>query len=171
VRVTEEYDADAMGSDGPAGKLRDTAGRVADRAAALASDHPLATTAAAVAAGAMIGIMLPRWKVGASVGTAVGSRVIPTARRIASMVAMAESAKSIIGTLTAAGQNVRDNAQRIVEKTPAPAAVKAAAGRAAAQVGAAAGRARAVARKSVGASPAGGESPEGEKDESNGQAG
>jgi ElaB/YqjD/DUF883 family membrane-anchored ribosome-binding protein len=121
---TEEAAADA----------RNGAYRAADKATTLMTEHPLAVAAAAVAAGAAIGMLLPRWKAGAKIGMAVGT----TARRAAKTIAAAETAKMLFSGLTSAGDAVRTSAHRLAEQAPDTKAVRATAARAITRAGEAA---------------------------------
>lgn len=113
---TEEVAADA----------RNGAYRAADKATTLLTEHPLAAAAAAVAAGAAIGMLLPRWRAGARIGLAVAT----TARNAARTVAAAETAKALLSGLSSAGDAVRTRAQRLAEQAPDAEAVRATATRA-----------------------------------------
>lgn len=120
VKATQEQ-AEAV-----AGGARDNAYRAADKANSLLTEHPLAAAAAVAAAGAVIGMMLPRWRIGSKVGMAVGT----TARNAAKALAMAETAKSLMSGLASAGGAVRTRAQHLAEQAPDVKTVKAGATRA-----------------------------------------
>lgn len=114
-----------------AADARDGAYRAADKANSLLTEHPLAAAAAAVAAGAVIGMFLPRWSATARIGATVGT----TARRAAKAIATAETAKALMAGLSTAGGTVRSSAHRLAEQAPDADAVKATASRAMARAG------------------------------------
>lgn len=90
------------------------------------SEHPLATAGAAIAVGAVIGMMLPRWRIGA----AAGATIVRTAKNAAKAVAAAETARTVLSGLNAAGGTVRAGAHRIADHLPDAGTVKAGARRA-----------------------------------------
>ena len=90
------------------------------------SDHPLATAGAAIAVGAVIGVLLPRWKVAASAGSAVTR----TASRAAKAIATAETARTLISSFNSATDTVKDSAHKLADHLPDADAVKAGAKRA-----------------------------------------
>ncbi|HTH29680.1 MAG TPA: hypothetical protein VL918_14595, partial [Sphingobium sp.] len=96
-----------------AADARDGAYRAADKANTLLTEHPLAAAAAAAAAGAMIGLFLPRWSATARIGATMGATVGTTARRAAKAIATAETAKTLLASLNAAGNSVRTSAHRL----------------------------------------------------------
>jgi len=89
-------------------------------------EHPLATAGAAIAAGAVIGLLLPRWKVARTAGSVVGR----TATRAAKAVATAETARTLLSGLTAATGSIKAGAHRIADHVPDSDTVKAGAKRA-----------------------------------------
>lgn len=84
------------------------------RVGTFVSQHPFAAAGAAIAVGAAIGILLPRWKVTATAGSAIGR----TATRAAKAVAAAETARTLIAGLSAAGTSVKAGAHRLAEQVP-----------------------------------------------------
>ncbi|HEX7857073.1 MAG TPA: hypothetical protein VF503_25610 [Sphingobium sp.] len=98
----------------------------ATRIGSFVSEHPLATAASAIAVGAVIGMLLPRWKVTASAGSAVSR----TAGRAAKVIAAAETTRTLLAGLSAATGSVKAGAHRIAEHVPDADTVKAGAKRA-----------------------------------------
>ncbi|HEX7872941.1 MAG TPA: hypothetical protein VF475_08530 [Sphingobium sp.] len=95
----------------------------ATKIGAFVSDHPLAAAGAAIAAGAVIGMLLPRWKLAATTGSAVTR----TATRAAKAIATAETARTLIAGLAAATGSVKAGAHRIADHLPDSDTVKASA--------------------------------------------
>lgn len=93
----------------------------ATRIGSFVSDHPLATAGAAIAAGAVIGLLLPRLKVTRT----AGSVVTRTASRAAKAVAAAETARTLLSGLTAATGSIKAGAHRIADHLPDADSVKA----------------------------------------------
>lgn len=96
------------------------------RIGSFVSDHPLATAGAAIAAGAVIGLLLPRW----TVARTAGSVVSRTAGRAAKAVAAAETARTLLSGVTAATGAIRSGAHRIADHVPDADTVRAGAKRA-----------------------------------------
>lgn len=109
--------------------VEENADGIGTRISTLVSEHPLAAAGAAIAAGAVIGMMLPRLRVGAAAGSA-GSAVTRTAGRAAKAIAAAETARTLLSGLSAATGSVRAGAHRIAEHMPDADAVKSGAKRA-----------------------------------------
>lgn len=78
------------------------------------SEHPIAAAAGAIAVGAAIGLLLPRWKVTATAGSVVAR----TAGRAAKAVAAAETARTLLSGLSAATGTVKAGAQKLAEHVP-----------------------------------------------------
>ncbi len=97
------------GSDLAAG-ARDSAGRAVNSTSDLIRDHPIAATALALSAGALIGIMLPRARIGIAATSA--------ARKTARMVAAAETVKTLAALLATASEKVRAGASDLSERVP-----------------------------------------------------
>jgi ElaB/YqjD/DUF883 family membrane-anchored ribosome-binding protein len=98
----------------------------APRISSFVAEHPLATAGAAIAAGAVIGLLLPRWKVARTAGSVVAG----TASRAAKAVAAAETARTLLGGLNAATSTLRAGAHRVADHLPDADTVKAGAKRA-----------------------------------------
>jgi len=109
-----------------AGAARDGAYRAADTANSLLTEHPMVATAAAAAAGAVIGMLLPRWRLGFKMGSAVGTAT----RSAVKVIAIADTAKMLMSGLASAGGTVRTGAQRLAEQAPDVKTVKSGAARA-----------------------------------------
>lgn len=90
------------------------------------SDHPFAAAGAAIAAGAVIGMLLPRWKV----ATTAGSAVTRTAGRAAKAIAAAETARTVLSGISAVTGSVKSGAHRLADHVPPAESVKAGARRA-----------------------------------------
>ncbi len=97
------------GSDLAAG-ARDSAERAVDSTSDLIREHPFAATALALGAGALIGVILPRVRIGMAATSA--------ARKTARMVATAETVKTLAALLTSASDRVRAGAHDISERVP-----------------------------------------------------
>lgn len=97
------------GSDLATG-ARDSAGRAVDSTSDLIRSHPFTTTALALGAGALIGVMLPRVRIGMAATSA--------ARKTAKMVATAETVKTVAAMLTAASERVRASAHELSDRVP-----------------------------------------------------
>ncbi|HEX7819030.1 MAG TPA: hypothetical protein VF463_00280 [Sphingobium sp.] len=91
------------------------------RISTFVSEHPFATAGAAIAAGAVIGLLIPRWRIGA----AAGSTIIRTAKNAAKAVAAAETARTVLSSLSAATGSVRAGASRLADHLPDADSVKA----------------------------------------------
>lgn len=137
-------------------KVRETAREAGDKARELASDarhrasdtatrvveeHPLATVAAAAAAGALIGLFLPRWNVGATAGPAL-RRGIDAASSAARTVASAEVTRAVLDGFAHAGDRARQTAHNIAEHTPTAEDIRAGAARTVARASEAVQKAR-----------------------------
>lgn len=116
------------GPDAPTGENGPTT-PAAERAREFVEAHPLATAAAAVATGALIGVLLPR-----VAGRAAPTRIAPAVgglfQHAAKAIAAAETARTIVGALTSAGSGVKASAKRIADHAPHVDDIKHGAGRA-----------------------------------------
>lgn len=91
------------------------------RVSTFVAEHPLATAGAAIAVGAVIGMLLPRWKVAATAGSAVTR----TAKNAAKAIAAAETARTVMAGLSAAAGTVRAGAHQLADHLPDADTVKA----------------------------------------------
>lgn len=89
---------------------RDSAGRAVDTTPDMIREHPIAATALALGAGALIGVMLPRVRLGMAAAS--------TARRTAKMVAAAETVKTVAALLATAGEKLRAGASDLSDRVP-----------------------------------------------------
>lgn len=89
---------------------RDSAGRAVDTTSDMIREHPIAATALALGAGALIGVMLPRVRIGLAAASA--------ARKTAKMVAAAETVKTVAALLTSASDRVRASANDLADRVP-----------------------------------------------------
>jgi ElaB/YqjD/DUF883 family membrane-anchored ribosome-binding protein len=96
------------------------------RISSFVSEHPRAAAGAAIAAGAVIGMMLPRLRIGIIAGSAISR----TARQAAKAIGTAGAAKAILSGITTATDNVKAGANRLVDHVPDADTVKASAKRA-----------------------------------------
>jgi len=90
------------------------------------SEHPFASAGAAIAVGAAIGLLLPRWKVTATAGSAIGR----TATRAAKAIAAAETARTLLAGINSATSSVKAGASRLADHVPDADTVKSGAKRA-----------------------------------------
>lgn len=104
----------------------DTPNTASGKIGAFVSEHPIAAAGAAIAAGAVIGMLLPRWTIGAKASAAVGR----TATRAAKALATAETARTLLAGLGAATGSVKAGAHRLAEHVPDADTVKTGAKRA-----------------------------------------
>jgi ElaB/YqjD/DUF883 family membrane-anchored ribosome-binding protein len=86
---------------------KETSYRAADAANRLLNEHPIATAAAAAAAGALIGLMLPRAR--------VAHRIGKTASRAARFVAAAETTRTVLASLAGTAQAARKGARDLAD--------------------------------------------------------
>lgn len=93
-----------------AASARDSAERAVDNTSDLIREHPFAATALALGAGALIGVILPRVR--------VGMAATSVARKTAKMVATAETVKTLAALLTTATERVRAGAHDLSERVP-----------------------------------------------------
>lgn len=124
---------------------REKAYRAADETNRMFQKHPIAAVAAAAAAGAVVGIFLPRLlaaqRAGAlatrtgAIAVRTGGRASALAGRAAKLVATAETARSIISTLNQAGKTARSTALKGADAARAAAHVAAQTGTEAAREG------------------------------------
>ncbi|MET0239415.1 MAG: hypothetical protein ABW184_05905 [Sphingobium sp.] len=101
--------------------VEDESTSVVTRIGSFVSEHPLATAAGAIAAGAVIGILLPRTRV----GIAAGSTVARSASKAAKAVAAAETARTLIAGFNAVSDSVKAGAHRLADHVPDVDGVKA----------------------------------------------
>lgn len=110
-----------------AASARDGAGRAVGSTSDLIREHPIAATAVALGAGALIGVMLPRVRLGMAATSAV--------RKTARMAATAETVRTISALLAAAGEKARTGAHDLSDRIPALEDIRDAAARGAARAG------------------------------------
>ncbi|CAN5275868.1 hypothetical protein BH10PSE13_BH10PSE13_01920 [soil metagenome] len=84
------------------------------RIGSFVSQHPFASAGAAIAVGAAIGLLLPRWRVTATAGSAIGR----TAARAAKAIATAETARTLLAGISSATDSVKAGASRLADHVP-----------------------------------------------------
>ncbi|MET0362741.1 MAG: hypothetical protein ABW048_13425 [Sphingobium sp.] len=93
---------------------KNTDGQEPARISTFVAEHPLAAAGAAIAAGAVIGMMLPRWRVASAAGSAIGRTAVKAAKTLAA----AETARSLLSGINAATGSVRAGAHRLADHVP-----------------------------------------------------
>lgn len=113
AKAGETIEATKAKGEAAVSDVKDKAYRAADETNRIFQEHPITAVAAAVAAGAVAGIFLPRLH--------VTRRATALAGRAMKVAATAEAAQALLTRLTEAGQAVRDGVSHAAGEVPAQA--------------------------------------------------